>query len=47
MTGRKRDPFGLREFRGIDAAFIAKLGSLGIKTAKRILSAGRTQIRLS
>jgi hypothetical protein len=43
MPGKKRNPFKLREFRGVNPEFIAKLEAQGLKTAEQMLSAGRTR----
>lgn len=42
MPEKKRNPFKLRDFRGVQAAFIAALDAQHIKTSDQLLSAGRT-----
>lgn len=41
-TGKKHNPFKIREFLGINPIVIDKLEGIGIKTAEKLLSAGRT-----
>ena len=43
MTEKKRNPFKLKEFRGVDACHIEKLSALGIKNADQMLKAGQTR----
>ncbi|MFH2040496.1 MAG: DUF4332 domain-containing protein [Chloroflexota bacterium] len=43
MPEKKRNPFKLREFRGIHPDFIAALETLRIKNADQMLTAGRTR----
>ncbi len=43
MTEKKHNPFKLRDFRGIDPAFIAKLEACHIKNAEQLLAAGLTR----
>lgn len=40
MPEKKRNPFKLREFRGVASAVIEKLAVLGIKTSEQMLAAG-------
>lgn len=42
MKEKKRNPFKLKEFRGVNPEHIARLAALGIKTADQMLAAGRT-----
>ena len=42
MPPKKQNPFPLRDFRGVNAAHIAKLEALGIKKAGQMLVAGQT-----
>ena len=39
---KKRNPFKLRDFQGVDPEVIAKLAARNIKTAEHMLAAGRT-----
>jgi hypothetical protein len=43
MAEKKRNPFKLRDFRGIDPVAIAKLESRNIKNIEHMLVAGRTK----
>jgi hypothetical protein len=43
MAEKKRNPFKLKEFRGVDAGQIKNLIALGIKNADQMLNAGRTK----
>jgi hypothetical protein len=43
MTEKKRNPFKLKEFRGVDAGHIGKLSTLGIKNADQMLKSGQTK----
>ncbi len=43
MREKRRNPFKLREFRGVNSEHIAKLETLGIKTADQMLTAGSTK----
>lgn len=43
MQGKKRNPFKLRDFRGIQAETIARLEAQGIKTAEQMLAAAATR----
>jgi hypothetical protein len=43
MTEKKRNPFKLKEFRGVDDTHIAALEALRIKTAEQMLLMGRTR----
>ena len=43
MTEKKRNPFKLRDFRGISSEVISKLEALGIKNTDQLLAAGRTE----
>jgi hypothetical protein len=43
MTGKKHNPFKLRDFRGISNEAIAKLEARRIKNAEQLLVAGRTK----
>lgn len=43
MKEKKHNPFKLRDFRGVDPAFIAKLEALHIKNAEQLLQAGCTR----
>ena len=36
------NPFQLKKFRGVDAEHVEKLAAAGIKTAEKMLAAGRT-----
>ena len=45
MTVTKRNPFKLRDFRGVDPTFIAKLESSHIKNAEQMLVEGCTKER--
>jgi hypothetical protein len=42
MTGEKRNPFRLREFRGVRPDHVERLAAAGIKTAEQMLTAGQT-----
>ncbi|MBX3056393.1 MAG: DUF4332 domain-containing protein [Anaerolineae bacterium] len=42
MKEKKRNPFKLKEFRGVNPEYIARLAALGIKTSDQMLAAGRT-----
>lgn len=42
MTPKKRNPFRLREFRGVEPEYVEKLAAAGIKTAEQMLAAGQT-----
>jgi hypothetical protein len=42
MTTKKRNPFKLREFRGVNPVHVEKLAAVGIKTAEQMLAAGQT-----
>lgn len=43
MTEKKRNPFKLRDFRGISSEVISKLEALGIKNTDQLLTTGRTE----
>lgn len=43
MTQKRRNPFKLREFRGVDSRHIEKLNAKGIKNAEKMLVVGRTK----
>jgi hypothetical protein len=43
MAEKKRNPFKLKEFRGVNPEHIAKLFDLGIKNADQMLKAGQTR----
>lgn len=43
MTGKRRAPFKLHEFRGVDPEAIGKLAAYGIKTVEQMLAAARTK----
>ncbi|MFZ2097676.1 MAG: DUF4332 domain-containing protein [Anaerolineales bacterium] len=43
MPAKRRNPFKLRDFRGVDHEVIAKLAAVGIKNAEQMLTAGRTR----
>ena len=43
MTAKKRNPFKLRDFRGVKPDFIAALDAQRIKNADQLLIAGRTR----
>lgn len=43
MKEKKRNPFKLRDFRGVNPEFIAKLEHHGIKSAEQLLAAGHTK----
>lgn len=45
MTTNKRNPFRLKEVRGLKPEFIGKLKARGIKSAAQRLIAGRTRDR--
>ena len=42
MRAKKRNPFKLRDFIGVDAEVIARLAACGIKTSDQMLAAGCT-----
>ena len=42
MTGKKRNPFRLKEFRGVNPEHVERLAAAGIKTAEQMLAAGQT-----
>jgi hypothetical protein len=42
MPVKKRNPFKLRDFMGVNPDQIAKLAAVGVKTTGQMLSAGRT-----
>jgi hypothetical protein len=42
MIGKKRNPFRLREFRGVKSEHVERLAAAGIKTAEQMLAAGQT-----
>jgi hypothetical protein len=42
MPAKRRNPFKLRDFRGVDHEVIAKLEAVGIKNAEQMLASGRT-----
>lgn len=42
MKGKKRNPFKLKEFRGVNPEYITRLAALGIKTTDQMLAAGST-----
>jgi hypothetical protein len=43
MAARRRNPFKLREFRGVDPVHVAMLEARGVKTAEQLLAAGSTR----
>jgi hypothetical protein len=47
MPEKKRNPFKLKDFRGIDPNVIAKLESHRIKNADQMLVVGRTKVQRS
>jgi len=42
MPPKKRNPFRLREFRGVEPKYVEKLAAAGIKNAEQMLAAGQT-----
>jgi hypothetical protein len=42
MATKRRNPFKLSEFRGVDPGHVGKLAAVGIKTAEKMLVAGQT-----
>lgn len=42
MTTKKRNPFRLREFRGVDPEHVERLAAKGIKNTEQMLAAGQT-----
>jgi hypothetical protein len=42
MPPKKRNPFRLREFRGVEPEHVEKLAVAGIKNAEQMLAAGQT-----
>jgi hypothetical protein len=42
MAEKRRNPFKLREFRGVEPEHVARLEALGIKSAEQMLAAGHT-----
>jgi hypothetical protein len=42
MPPKKRNPFRLKEFRGVDPEYVERLAAAGIKTADQMLAAGQT-----
>ena len=42
MTTKKRNPFRLREFRGVNPEHVERLAAKGIKNAEQMLAAGQT-----
>lgn len=42
MKQKKRNPFKLREFRGVSPEYITRLAALGIKTSDQMLAEGST-----
>jgi hypothetical protein len=42
MSPKKRNPFRLREFRGVEPEYVEKLAAAGIKNAEQMLAAGQT-----
>lgn len=45
MPAKKKNPFKLKDFRGIKPEIITKLANLGIKNSVQMLSAGQTAKR--
>ena len=43
MTGKKVNPFKLRDFRDVNLNHVERLEALGIKTAEKLLAAGCTR----
>jgi hypothetical protein len=43
QRSRRRNPFKLRDFRGVAPAHVEKLAELGIKNADQLLEAGQTR----
>jgi hypothetical protein len=43
MAKKKRNPFKLRDFRGMDEALVAKLEARHIRISEQMLAAGRTR----
>ncbi|MCB0083547.1 MAG: DUF4332 domain-containing protein [Caldilineaceae bacterium] len=43
MTPKRRTPFKLREFRGVDPEVVAQFEAYGIKTAEQLLMDGATR----
>lgn len=43
MAEKKRNPFKLRDFRGVDPEYIAKLEARGIKKAEQLLAVASTK----
>lgn len=43
MAEKRRNSFKLREFRGVEPEYAARLEALGIKSAEQMLAAGRTK----
>ncbi len=43
MTLKKRNPFRLRGFRGVNPEHVARLEALGIRTTEQLLARGATQ----
>ncbi|MBN1976856.1 MAG: DUF4332 domain-containing protein [Anaerolineae bacterium] len=39
---KKRNPFKLKEFQGVNPEYVERLAAAGIKTAERMLAAGQT-----
>ena len=39
---KKRNPFRLREFRGVDTEHVERLATVGVKNAEQMLAAGQT-----
>jgi hypothetical protein len=42
MATKRRNPFKLSEFRGVNSEYVEKLAAAGIKTAGQMLAAGQT-----
>ncbi len=42
MSEKRRNPFKLKEFRGVDPTHVARLEARGIKNAEQMLAAGGT-----
>jgi predicted RecB family nuclease len=42
MPEKRKNPFKLRDFRGLDPAYVDALEDLGIKTAEKLLAVGAT-----
>lgn len=43
MTGKKQNPFKLRDFRGVSPEYVQRLAARGIKTTTQMLAHGSTR----